>query len=213
RLAVLERPELAAGVTFLDGLTAGFLAALAGPLVVNASVPFLMGGLRSDLALVAAVLVTGPLLGGSIGLGLWRAALVQRVAGGSVRPAQVALGVAAGLVLGQVASLAQTGTGFLGGVTHPPTLALVALGGLGATMLAAGLGELCADAAPAARGARGSWLLALTVSSVLFATALWLAGSLELTLDQGNWLITRTWLVTVVGAWPVLAAVAVLAVT
>jgi Zn-dependent protease with chaperone function len=213
RLAVLERPELAAGVTFLDGLTAGFLAALAGPLVVNASVPFLMGGLRSDLALVAAVLVTGPLLGGSIGLGLWRAALVQRVAGGSVRPAQVALGVAAGLVLGQVASLAQTGTGFLGGVTHPPTLALVALGGLGATMLAAGLGELCADAAPAARGARGSWLLALTVSSVLFATALWLAGSLELTLDQGNWLITRMWLVTVVGAWPVLAAVAVLAVT
>jgi hypothetical protein len=109
RLAVLERPELAAGVSFLDGLTAGFLAALAGPLIVQASVPLLMGSLRSDLALVAAVLVAGPLLGGSVGLGLWRAALVQRVAGGSVRPARVAFGVAAGLLLGQVASLAQTG--------------------------------------------------------------------------------------------------------
>jgi Zn-dependent protease with chaperone function len=213
RLAVLERPELAAGVSFLDGLTAGFLAALAGPLIVQASVPLLMGSLRSDLALVATVLVAGPLLGGSVGLGLWRAALVQRVAGGSVRPAQVAFGVAAGLLLGQVASLAQTGVESLGGVTHPPTLAFVALAGLGATMLVAGLGELCAGAAPAARRARASWLLALLAGSVVFATALWLAGSLELAVDQGSWLIARMWLVTVVGSWPVLAAVAVLALT
>jgi|GEM_PF-567007 len=212
RLAVLERPELAAEVTFLDGFTAAFLATLTIPLIVQASMTFLMGSGRSDLARVLAVLVVGPLLGGSVGLGLWRAALVQRVAGGPARPAPVGFGVAAGLVLGQVASLAQTGTGALGGVTHPPMLAVIALAGLGATVLAAGLGELWADAVPAQRRARTSWVAALAVSSVVFAIVLWAAGSLELALDQGGWLIARLWLVTVLSSWPTLAAVAVLAV-
>lgn len=212
RLAVLQRPELVAEVTFLDGFTAAFLATLTFPLIEQVSVTFLMGSGRSDLAKVAAALLAGPLLGGSVGLGLWRAALVQRVAGGPTRPGPVAIGVAAGFVLGQVASLAQTGTGALGGVTHPPMLAVIALAGLGATVLAAGLGELWADAAPALRHPRSSWIVALAVSSVVFATVLWAASSLELALDQGGWLVARLWLVTVLGSWPTLGAVATLAV-
>ena len=211
RQAVLARPELAVGVTFLDGLTAAFLAALTVPLIVKALVTLFMGSGRTDLATAVAALVAGPLLGGSIGLGLWRAALVQRVVGGPTRPTPASLGVAAGLVLGQVASLAQTGTGTLGGVTRPPWLVVVAVAGLGATALAAGLGELWADAAPAVRRARTSWVAALAVNSVLYATVLWMASSLELALDQGGWVITRSWLVTVVASWPVVAAVAALA--
>jgi Zn-dependent protease with chaperone function len=211
RVAVLERPELAAGVTFLDGFTAAFLATLALPLIVQALVTSLMGSGRSDLAGVAGALVAGPLLGGSVGLGLWRAALVQRVVGGRARAAPVAFGVAAGLVLGQVASLAQTGTGALGGVDHPPALAVLALAGLGATLLAAGLGELWADAAPAVRHPRTSWAMALVVGSVLYAIVLWAAASLELALDRLGWLVAKLWLVTVAGSWPTIAAVAVLA--
>ena len=211
RLAVLERPELVAEVTFLDGFTAAFLATLAMPLIEQVSVTFLMGSGRSDLGKVAAALVAGPLLGGSVGLGLWRTALVQRVVGGPVRAAPVAFGVAAGLVLGQVASLAQTGTGEFGGVTQPPMLAVIALTGLGATVLAAGLGDLWADAAPALRNPRGSWAVALVASSVVFAIVLWAASSLELALDRLGWVVARLWLVTVLASWPTLGAVAVLA--
>jgi hypothetical protein len=99
RLAVLERPELAAEATLLDGFTAALLATLTAPLVVFALVALLMGSGQSHLGQVGAALVAGPLLGGSVGLGLWRASLVRRVAGGAVRPAPVAFGVAAGLVL------------------------------------------------------------------------------------------------------------------
>jgi Zn-dependent protease with chaperone function len=212
RVAVLERPELAAGVTFLDGFTAAFLATLAIPLIVQGSVTGLMGSGRSTLGLVAAALVAGPLLGGSVGLGLWRAALIQRVVGGRVRVAPVAVGVAGGLVLGQVASLAHTGLGTVGGVANPELLALLALAGLGATVLAAGLGELWADAAPAVRHPRTSWAVALVMGSVLFALLLWAAGSLELILDVGGWPVAKRWLVTVAGSWPTVAAVAALAV-
>ena len=211
RQAVLARPELAAAVTFLDGLTAAFLAALMIPLLVKALVTLSMARGRSDLATAAAALVAGPLLGGSVGLGLWRAALVQRMVGRPTRPAAAVLGVAAGLVLGQIASLAQTGTGELGGVTHPLLLLVVATAGIGATVLAAGLGELWADAAPAISSARRSWVPALIVSSVLYATVLWMASSLELALDQAGWVITRSWLVTGVASWPVVGTTIVLA--
>jgi Zn-dependent protease with chaperone function len=210
RLAVLERPELAAGMTFLDGFTPALLATLAVPLIVSGLVTLLMGAGRSDLAQAAAAVVAGPLLGGSVGLGLWRATLVQRVAGGVVRPGSVAFGVAAGLVLGQLASLAQTGTGFLGDVSHPWLLVVVALAGLGATVLVASLGELWADAAAAVRHPRTSWAAALVVGSVAYAIMLWVAGWLQLLLDWGGWPLTGLWLVTVLGSWPTIGAGAVL---
>jgi len=86
RLAVLERPELAAGVTLLDGFTAAFLATLTVPLVVQVLTALLRGSGRSDLADVVAALIAGPLLGGAVGLGLWRAALVQRSSTGRRGP-------------------------------------------------------------------------------------------------------------------------------
>ncbi len=90
-------------------------------------------------------------------------------------------------------------------------LVVMALAGLGATVLAAGLGELWADAAPALRHSRSSWTVALVGSSVVFAIVLWAASSLELALDRLGWMVVRLWLVTVLGSWPTLVAVAVLA--
>jgi Zn-dependent protease with chaperone function len=211
RRAVLERPELSAGVTFLDGFTAAFLAALIVPLLVYNLGRFFTGSGFTDLATVYAALIVGPLLGGSVGLGLWRATLVQRVVGGPTRPGPAALGVAAGLVVGQVASLQQTAMGITGGVTHPLWLAVLALAGLGATVVAVGLGELWADAAPAVRRARTSWMAALAVNAVFFAAILWVGSLLEAALGEGGWVIARAWLVTAVASWPTLTAVAVLA--
>jgi Zn-dependent protease with chaperone function len=210
RLAVLQRPELAVGVTFLDGFTAAFFI----PLIVQTSVTplgYIMGG-HYDLARVAAALLGGLLLGGSVGLGLWRATLVQRVSGGRMRPASLALGVAAGVVLGRVASFAQAGPEDVGGITHPLMLAVFGLAGLGITALAAGLGELWADAGPALRNPRTSWMVALAVSSVVFSFIHGATGSLELVAGLGGgWGMAEYWLVWVLGTWPTLGALAVLA--
>jgi Zn-dependent protease with chaperone function len=212
RLAVLDRPELAADVTFLDGFTAAFLGALAIPLVEMAFVSTFTGSGHVDLAHVIAALVAGPLLGGSVGLGLWRAAHVQRVAGQPTWPTPAAFGVAVGLILGHVASLATTAGERLG-LANPLALAVLGSAGLGATVLAAGLGEIWADAAPAARHARISWIVALAVNAVLFAAVLWVSASLETLLGAAGWLAGRLWLETLVASWPMLVAVTLLAVT
>ncbi|TMR10019.1 hypothetical protein ETD85_60910, partial [Nonomuraea zeae] len=92
RRAVLERPELAVDVTFLDGFSAAFLAALTVPLVVGGLTGVLTTTGRTDLAFLVPAVLTGLLLGGSAGLGLWRAALVRRAAGGPARVVPVAMG-------------------------------------------------------------------------------------------------------------------------
>jgi hypothetical protein len=71
---VLQDPERAAGVTFLDGFSPAFLAGLLFPLVSTVVVVMFTGSGRTDLGDSVAALVAGPLLGGSVGLGLWRAA-------------------------------------------------------------------------------------------------------------------------------------------
>ena len=96
RLAVLERPERHTRVTFLDGAVTGFLAGLVIPLVVATVTPLLSGTEKVDLAWVAAALVAGPLIAGSVGLGLCRAALVNRLRGATAPVAPVAAGLAAG---------------------------------------------------------------------------------------------------------------------
>lgn len=237
RRAVLARPELATGVTFLDGFAGAFLAALTIPLLTSGLTGLLFASGRTDLAVAAAAVLMGLLLGGSVGLGLWRSALLYRTAsvqraaarwpgpphaqgaahgqvpagetggpwpapgGGAGRSWPAAGGVAAGLVAGQLASLAQTDG-------NPSwTIVLVAWAGLGATSLAAGLGELWADAAPA-MARRASWMIALAVNWALFAVALWFGSQLNVLLDVGGWEITRWWMANMPLTWPATAAVA-----
>ena len=210
RLAVIEQPRLVARVTFADGLVTGFLAGLATPLVIATVVTLLIGSGHTDVARIVAAWIAGPLLAGSVGLGLCRAALAHRLCGPTPSPVPAAAGVGAGLVLGQAASLAQTGIG-TAALGPAAWLPLVALLGIGSTLLAASLAELLADAAPAFRRARASWLSALVVMTLLFTAAFWIASALETPLELG-WTGTRTWLVTLLSSRLVLAALAVVAI-
>jgi hypothetical protein len=114
-----------------------------------------------------------------------------------------------GLALGEVASLAQTGIGpaSLQPISWLPVLAVI---GIGATALAAGVAEMVADASARAPRAWLSWVPALVLLSVVFAAALWVGTVLETPLSIG-WAGVKAWLGTEVRSWLVLAAVGSLA--
>ncbi|TQN37341.1 Zn-dependent protease with chaperone function [Blastococcus colisei] len=187
RARVVERPELAAAVTFLDGLVAAFLASLSAPLLVSHLTTVLapLGG--TDVANVLPFLLVGPLLGATVGLGLWRQALVARVTGGRPEVLPVALGIVVGLTVGQMASLANVALGWQ--PPHPGEFAAVTALALGGTYVVAGLGELWADASPRFRRSRAGWVGAVTMSSIIFALVLWMSESLRQAFELGGWLL------------------------
>jgi Zn-dependent protease with chaperone function len=211
RILVLQDPGRAAGVTFLDGFSSAFLAGLLFPLVSAVVLVLFTGSGRTDLGDSVAALVAGPLLGGSVGLGLWRAAVAGRSSGTGRQVGPVALGVAAGLVLGQLASLAGTGSGPGGGLDHPAWLAVSAALGAGATVLSAGLAQLGTDAVPRLHR-RAAVVAIVVIGGLIFASALWIGTTLQLVLDFSGLPPARGWLVTLLpSADLVLATVAILA--
>jgi len=142
RIGVLDEPTRASRVGFVEGFGAALLAALVVPVIT---------GLASDtsslsaLVPIAGPVVAGLLLAPTLGLGLFRDALGRRVAGLPGSPVwPVCLGVAAGVLLGQTASLATVGDGNVGGVRHPALMLVGTVGYLGATMVAGGVASLCA---------------------------------------------------------------------
>jgi len=211
RVLILQNPERAADLMFVDGFTPAFLAALLLPLVVNVLVIVYTGTGRTGIGELAATLLAGALLGGSVGVGVWRRAIVGRIAGGSARIAPLACGVAVGLVLGQLASLANTGTGVTAGLYQPAWLVLSAVLGAGATALSAGMGRLWADSISLKH--RHSVVTAsVVVSGLTFAAALWIATSLQFELDNRGVAFGRAWLVlTLPSASLVAVTVALLA--
>ena len=212
RVEVLDRPAEAARVTVVDGLAAAYLAALSSPLLVGVISALLAGSGRADLAEVAADLLVGPLIGATVGLGLWRQVLVQRLVGAPrATVAPVALGVGAGLILGQVVSPGNAGVGVFGGLDNPVWLLVTGILAMGATVVMAGLGELWADAAPRIRSARGSWIPAVVLGGVLFAAVLWAAATPQSVLDFGGWTLAGAALVTVLGTAPPAIAALILA--
>jgi Zn-dependent protease with chaperone function len=211
RILVLQDPVRAAGVTFLDGFSSAFLAGLLFPLVSTVVIVMFTSSGRTDLGDSVAALVAGPLLGGSVGLGLWRAAVAGRIAGTGRQVGPVALGVAAGLALGQLASLAGTGAGVAGGLDHPALLGVSAALGAGATVLSAGRAQLGADAVPRLHR-RAAMVAIVVVDGLVFASALWIGSTLQFVLDGGGLALARAWLVTLLpSASLVIGTVAVLA--
>jgi Ca2+/Na+ antiporter len=207
RLRVLDRPERVAGVGFVDGFVAAFLAAFALPLVRSVFYVSLAAVNLSEHVSLLSSAVGGLLLAFGVGLGLWRAALVRRLVCEPVRPAPAALGVAVGLVVGQSASLGGVGRETIVGIDQPVWVLLAAaVLGIGVTALSASLGELWADAAATAGGPRRSWLLALSANFVLFWAFL-VVLSLQ---DAGRlgWDLTRAWLVSGMSTLPLLGALA-----
>lgn len=209
RLTVLAQPQRGASVTVLDGFAAAFLAALTTPLGVSLLISGTTGTAPPSLAQLVVALVAGPLLGGSVGLALWRASVVGRAAGHGVSPWRAALGVAAGLVLGQLASLGKTGEG-LSAVSHPVWFAVVATAGVGVTVLAFSVGELWAEAIPALPRAWLSWVPSLLITGLLFALIVWASQALDIILALGGWSAVELWLVAMPDQWLAAMTVAVL---
>jgi Zn-dependent protease with chaperone function len=211
RIEVLHRPAGVARIGFVDGLTVAFLAALVPPLIELAVVPLLTGTGHVGRTDVVAAVLAGPLVGGAIGLGLWRAALVRRITGTPVRLAPVVAGMFAGMVLGGATSLAQSGVGVLDREGSPLFLAVTGLCAAGATVTVAGLGELWADAAGRLRSARVSWLAAVILPGIVFAAVLWAAATTQKALQGGGWTMVRLLLPEYFDNPPMLAASLVLA--
>jgi Zn-dependent protease with chaperone function len=146
RLTIVDGSGRHAAVTFVDGLTAAFLAGLTLPLLIG-----VISTVNGELAFVVAGIVVGPLVGATVGLGLWRQSLVQRITGGHVHVAPVALGVLVGSALGLAVSLAQTGSESVGEYNRLVVNALTPVAVCGATVIAAGL----ASCSPMPRHASG----------------------------------------------------------
>lgn len=200
RRAVLRDPVSAAAMGWTDGLTLGFLVALALPIVTGIASAAFRGLGVAGLAALAGALVVGPLFGAAIGIGLWRHALLAQPGDrrGSTRP--VALGVLAGAVLGELASLAGVGLG----AAEPPIAVPIALAG--ATVLIGGLGELWAAVPePSRRLARVRWFAIGGVAATAF---LWAAQQAQLAVTGSGWVLLTTWLTTPGALWiPGVAAV------
>ena len=211
RGAALTAPHLATRLGFVDALAPGVLAATALPVLRAAAAATIGGAPEREWVVVLSVVPVGVLLGATVGLGLWRQAVVARAAGVPARTGPVVAGVGAGALAGQLTSLAGVGLGTTGGF-DPPWSVLLLPGGLaGATALIAGLGALWAGAAGRWRGPAAVWLPAVGLAAALSTVAAWVAGSLAVSLGQVGWRGTSEVLQGALSGWPVTVVAVVLA--
>ena len=183
RRAVLDDVAQLATPTFVDGLTAGFLTGVAAPLLLAAFMTLLTGSGLLDLAHLATAVLAGGALGVVIGLVSWRTVLVDRLSHPRAQLWRLAVGVGAGLVLGELVSLGQTGTQ---GIVEPAVswwLLVPMVMGAGATASVGGLAELWADGAP--RRKRPPRVTPALVGAAVFGSALALTLVLRPVFAQG----------------------------
>jgi len=201
RLAVLERPAVAAPVTFLDGFAAAFLAALVVPLLVPLLIAATVGSVSTTVAEMTAAFLVGALLGGSVGLAQWRASVIGRTSAMHFSPWPAACGVGAGLAVGEMASLGNVA--FVGplGDAPPEWYVVIAVAGLSCTLLGNAAGEVWADAVPRLSGPRLVWVPALLVSGLLYTVLCWAGQALDLLLAAGGWPMVALWLVAMPQSW------------
>lgn len=190
RTAVLAEPARLARPSWLDAGLAAFLAALTVPLLVSvfATVPSI-----TDWAYVVPAVLVGPLMGATVGLGLWRLAVVETVVQGrSTVPAaarRMAGGVLVGSLLGEAASLASVGATEILGTSSPLVLLIASVALAGTVFVTAGLGMLAADRAGRI-SARAYTVAALVLPGMLFALVLWATTTVTHAWDLGGWTLT-----------------------
>lgn len=201
RLAVLERPAVAAPVTFLDGFAAAFLAALVVPLLVSLLIAATVGSVSTTVAEMTAAVLVGALLGGSVGLAQWRGCVIGRTSAVHFSPWPAACGVGAGLAVGEMASLGNVA--FVGplGDAPPEWYVVIAVAGLSCTLLGNAAGEVWADAVPGLPGPRLVWVPALLVNGLLYTVLCWAGQALDLLLAAGGWPMVALWLVAMPQRW------------
>jgi len=208
RLEVLRSPGRATVVTVVDGVTVAFLAAFTLPVLNSLLISAFLGDSPAvDLTRVISAALVGALMGGTLGLGLWRQALVGQVTGTPSRVAPAAVGVFVGSVAGQAVSFAGTALD-AGRFDQPLLISVVALGATGATIVTAGLGQLWAEASGRLRRPSGSWVPATALSALLLGAALWASYLLQAALELGGWPLANG-VVQAQLASPAMAALAV----
>lgn len=212
RADILKYPHRAASVGFVDGMAPAFLAASAMPLVNVVATALSTANLTEPYQDLVAPSIGGALLGCTVGIGVWRAVAVDRAATAKPIPWAPASGVAVGLMLGQVVSLAHTTSILRGGLAHPAWLTIPALAGLAATALVYSLAEVCFDATARLRSSRWAWIPGIVISCLVYFAVLNLSQKLQLTLDKAPWAFTRRCLVFELDSWPVVIAVTAAAV-
>lgn len=210
RVLVLDDPARLARPSAVDAVIAGFLAAVTLPLLVSvfATVPSI-----TTWAYAVPAALVGPLMGATVGLALWRLAMVDHATHAVGLPAaarRVAAGVFAGSLVGQVASLAAVGSDTFTGTRSPLLPLLSALVVSGTTFVVAGLGRLAAERSRRL-SARGYTAIAIVLSATLFAFVLWAATMLASTLDLGGWGLAALTIVTLLTQPVAVAVVAVIA--
>lgn len=209
RSAVLENPALLARPSWVDAALAAFLASVVMPLLVSvfATVPSITAWAYS----VPAILV-GPLMGATVGLSLWRVAIVDRVIteSSSIAPAARRLfaGVFVGYLLGGFASLAEVGS-VITITTRIPIVLLDAVLVAGATFLAAGVAVLAGSRA-AHFSARTYTAGAIALSGIVFAFVLWASTTVTRSWDLAGWSLARRVILDVLTQAPAASVVLVL---
>jgi Zn-dependent protease with chaperone function len=209
RVAVLRNPTPTTAVSSTDGLAVGFLATVLLPLLTSALTTLGTGSQHAWATGLLSAFLIGPIAGFSIGLGLWRQAVVSRVSGLPAPVGPAVVGVALGALLGSLVSLGSTGTGMLGGVHQPWVLLVMPLALAGATATAGAIAELWADSAQRVRRAVAYWLPGALITALLFVLVLFAGDLLALTLDLSGWDFTSATVVEVIARDPAaMAAVA-----
>ena len=211
RGAALTAPHLAARLGFVDALAAGALAATALPVLRAAAASTIGGAPEREWVVALSVLPVGVLLGATVGLGLWRQAVVARAAGVPARTGPAVAGVGIGALAGQLTSLSGVGLGATAGFDPPWLVLLLPAALAGATALVAGLGALWAGAVGRWRGPAAVWVPAVGLAAALSTAAAWVAGSLAVSFEQGGWRGTSEVLQVALSVWPVTAVAVVLA--
>ncbi|MGO4144591.1 M48 family metalloprotease [Paenarthrobacter sp. YAF11_1] len=221
RVTVLDAPSKAATSDFLRSLSAGALAGIVGPLIVATATALLTGSGVVLGGIWASAVVTGSLLGFTVGLDLWRSRFAAALAHGyavdtahplrSARDPQtarglpgvftVAAGVAVGLALGQVLSFAGIGQD----VSAPvDLLTLIApmIAGLGTVFICAAFASIGLPLALLARRPWHFWLPVALLSTATFVVTTWMADSLDLALTNFGWLGAALWIQYGYDEWP-----------
>jgi Zn-dependent protease with chaperone function len=170
RLQVLADPGRIRGVSVVDGLAAGFLTALALPLIQTVVLVAGTGTPIASWSMQIAAALVGPVAGLAVGVGLWRQAMIDRVTGATTWPGGAVFGVVAGLVIGELIGLDNLGLDDGASRTGIPVAILV---GAAAVLLSAATGQLWADAAARLPGGPRSWWIGFVVNALIFVLCLW----------------------------------------
>lgn len=208
RISVVNMPGSVAAVNPADGAVVAFLIALVLPTFDRLFTGVFVTNTQ-DLGLLVSALLLGPLAGMTLGVGLWRQALVRRVAVVPGHLAWVIGAVAAGAVAGQLSSFAGVGLGISDGMDHPAVVVILAGALTGATLLTAGAGEIWAQAPLRFGGRAGYIIAAVVVSTVLNVLALWVGDVVKGILDLAGWAYATVSLIEEVATPPVVAAMLV----